>query len=130
MLKQLPAYAVDRVMVNLFGDTLTFKADGGRSVQGLTCRNIDSSAGSTMDLKVPNGQAVMLQSSTGGDALLFLGFESPPVSQPLHQMQLPPSTPEWVQLPDTGQPMIWQLRITTGAAGLVRVCGPSGLVAS
>lgn len=129
-LKALPAYAVDRVMVNLFGDALTFKADSGRSVQGLTCRNIDSSAGSTMDLQVPNGQAVMLQSSKGGEALLFLGFESPPADEPLHKVRLLPSTPEWVQLPDTGQPIIWQLRITTGAAGLVSVCGPSGLVGS
>jgi hypothetical protein len=129
-LNQLPAYAVDRVMVNLFGDALTFKADGGRSVQGLTCRNIDSSAGSTMDLQVPNGQAVMLQSSKGGDALLFLGFESPPVPPPLHQLQLLPATPEWIQLPDTGKPIIWQLRISTGAVGLVRVCVSSGLVGS
>jgi hypothetical protein len=124
-LRHVPPYAVDRVMVNLFGDALTFKSDSSRSTQGLTCRNFDSNAGFTMDFQVPNGQSVMLVSSKGGDAVLFLGLESSPSSDPVHQVQMSAGTPGWVHLPDTGKPVIWKLRIETGAVGLLRVCSPA-----
>jgi hypothetical protein len=76
-----------------------------------------------MDLKVASGESLMLQSSKGGDAQLFLGFAAPPASDPIHKVQLPAATQGWVHVPDTGKPVVWQLRITTGAVGMVRVCG-------
>jgi len=129
-LQQLPPDAVDRVMVNLFGDAVTIMADTSRSVQGLICSDIDSTAGSSINLKIPNGQAVMLQSIAGGEAMVYLGFESPPVPQPLYEVQLSPTTQEWVQLPDTGKPITWQLRITTRDDGPIRVCRPAGALLS
>jgi hypothetical protein len=126
-LGHLPSFAVDRVMVNLFGDALRFNV-GSRSIQGMSCRDIDSTTGSTMDLKVPSGASVILESSKGGDAWLFLGFEALP-HDPLQSVRLQPATPGWVHLPDTGKPVVWLLRITTGAVGVVRVCAPNPQIA-
>jgi hypothetical protein len=123
-LQQGPPFAVDRVMVNLFGDALTLKADASRSMQGMSCRNVDSTSGSAVDLRVPSGGSLMVQSSKGGDIQLSLGLFDPPTSDPLHKMQLLPETPSWVHLPDTGKPVVWQPRIKTGAVGMVRLCGP------
>jgi hypothetical protein len=124
-LLQLPSYAVDRVMVNLFGDALTFKTDFSRSIEKMSCRDVDSTSGATIDFLVPKGQSVMLQSTKGGEALLFLGFAAPPHPDPLHRVQLPPATPGWVHVPDTGKPIVWQLQIKTGSVGMVRVCIPN-----
>jgi hypothetical protein len=124
-LQRGPLFAVDRVMLNLFGDAVTLRADSSRSFAGMSCRDVDSTAGSTLDLKVPSGETVMLQSTKGGEALLFLGFEAPPPKEPLQHVQIPTATPGWLHVPDTGKPVVWQLRITTGAIGLVRICTPS-----
>ncbi|HXC77897.1 MAG TPA: hypothetical protein VNU19_12675 [Candidatus Acidoferrum sp.] len=129
-LRQLPPDAVDRVMLNLFGGAVTITADSARSVQGLICRDIESTAGFSINLNVPNGQAVMLQSSAGGEAMVYLGFESPPSPQPVYEGQLSPTTQEWVQLPDTGKPITWQLRITTSDVGLIRICRSAGALLS
>jgi hypothetical protein len=126
-LRRLPKYAVDQAMLNLFGDALTLKADSSRSTQALACRVIDSTAGSTMDFLVQDDQSLMLQSSNGGEASLFLGYEWPPTSQALHQVQLLPATREWLHLPNTGKPVVWQLRIKTGAVGMIELCGTAGL---
>jgi hypothetical protein len=126
-LRQLPPYAVDRVMLNLFGDALKLKADSSRSIEALPCRLVDSTAGSTMDFLVQDDQSLMLQSSKGGEASLYLGYMSPPTSDALHQVQLQPATPEWLHLPNTGKPVTWQLRIKTGAVGIVQLCGTAGL---
>jgi hypothetical protein len=124
-LRTLPPKAVDSVLVNLFGDALSFSADTSRSAQGMTCRDIESAVGSTVELRVPNGESLMLLSTNGGQALLSLGFAAPPSSDPIQKVQLLPETPGWVHVPDTGKPVVWQLRIQTGAVGMVRICGPS-----
>jgi hypothetical protein len=124
-LRQVPSFAVDRVMVNLFGDALTFRADSSRPIQGMACTDIDTASGAATDIRVPSGQSLMLLSSDGGDAQLSLGFVAPPVAAPLHTVQLTPGTPGWVRVPDTGKSMVWQLRIKTGAVGMLRVCGPN-----
>ena len=124
-LRQLPRQAVDLVMVNLFGGAVSVTADSNRSTQGLQCRNVDSAAGTTMDLQVPDGRSIMLQSSKGGDAFLFLGFLSPPTTQPLQHVQLQPATREWVYLPNTGKPSVWRLRVGTTAIGTIQVCEPA-----
>ena len=124
-LRNLPPEAVDRVMVNLFGDALALKTVSSRSTQALHCRVVDSTAGSTLDLLVPDDQSLMLQSSQRGEASLFLGYMLPPTSDAQHQVQLISSTPEWLHLPNTGKPVLWQVRITTGAVGMFRVCGPA-----
>lgn len=126
-LRQLPPYAVDQAMLNLFGDALTLTADSSRSIQGLPCRVVDSTAGSTMDFLVQDDQSLMLQSSEGGQATVFLGYEWPPTSQALHQVQLLPATREWMHLPNTGKPVVWRLRIQTGAVGMVELCGTADL---
>lgn len=126
-LPHLPPQAVDRVMVNLFGEALSLTPDATRSSHGLPCRVVDSTLGSTIDLHAANGELIMLLSSKGGNAALYLGLESPPGAVPLRQVLLEPATPEWVHLPDTGKPVIWQLRITTGSIGQLRVCGAASL---
>jgi hypothetical protein len=126
-LRQLPPYAVDQAMLTLFGDSLSVTALSNLSIQGLSCRVIDSTAGSTMDLLVEDGQSLMLQSSEGGQASLFLGYEWAPTSQPLHLIQLLAATPEWLHVPDTGKSVVWKVRIQTGAVGMVQLCGAAGL---
>ena len=126
-LRQLPPYAVDQAMLTLFGDSLSVTALSNMSIQGLPCRVIDSTAGSTMDLLVEDGQSLMVQSSEGGQASLFLGYEWPPTSQPLHLIQLLAATPEWLHVPDTGKSVVWKVRLQTGAVGMVQLCGAAGL---
>lgn len=124
-LPQWPGQDVDRAMINLFGDALTVKPDGNRSTKGLRCVNVDSTGGSTMDLVVPAGQSLMMESSKDGDAFFFLGFMLPPTSEPLRHALLPQATPEWVYLPNTGKATAWRLRVRTTAVGVLRVCGPT-----
>jgi hypothetical protein len=124
-LRQLPWQAVDRVMVNLFGGAVTVTADSTRSTQGLQCRNVDLAAGASMDVQVPDGQSIMLQSSKGGDAFLFLGFLGPPTTEPLQHVHLQLTTPEWVYLPNTGKPTVWRLRIGTADMSAAKVCEAS-----
>ena len=122
-LRRLPARAVDQVMLNLFGGALTVKPDIKRSTDGLLCRSVDSAAGSTLDVEVPNRQPLVLQSSTGGDVYLSLGFLGSPSSEPMQHVLIAPATPEWIHVPDTGRAVIWHLRIKTAVMGVVQVCG-------
>jgi hypothetical protein len=126
-LRQLPSYAVDRVMLNLFGSAVVVAAGGSRSIHGMPCRSIDSSAGSTMDLLVLDGQSIMFQSTGRGDASLYLSFLGPPPPQPQWHIGLDAATPEWVYLPDTGKAVNWHLRIQTTKVGVVRVCGAADI---
>jgi hypothetical protein len=122
-LKNLPTKAVDSVLVNLFGDAVTLKTDSSRSIQGMSCREVDSTAGSTIDWNAPNGESLVIQSSEGGNVKLFLGFAAPPKSDSILSGYLPAGDAAWIHVPDTGKPVVWRLRIKTGAAGMVRVCG-------
>jgi hypothetical protein len=121
-LSRLPHKAVDEEMVNLFGSSLSSGRDPGRPVAGMPCQTVDSSAGSTLDFTIPQAESLELQSSKGGSAFLFLGFVDPPPSTPLKRLALPPSTPMWIHLPNTGLPVLWQLRVQTLDVGSLRVC--------
>jgi len=123
-LYQLPPDAVDRVMINLFGNALRVVSDdNGRSIKGMPCQDVDSSTGALIDLRVSEGQSVMLQSAKGGEAYFFLGFLTDPVSQPLQHLKLLPAAQQWVHLPQTGKPIQWRLWIRTSGLGTVKVCG-------
>lgn len=122
-LQSLPGLWVDRVMLDVFGTALTVSADKERSLNDLSCRTVQ---GSNVDLRVPDGQPVMLRSSSGTGALLSLGFLSPPTSG-LLQTQLLPGSAEWVHLPETGKPIVWQLRITTPVVEVLQVCSNARL---
>ncbi|HET6311081.1 MAG TPA: hypothetical protein VFH00_08790 [Candidatus Nitrosotalea sp.] len=122
-LRSLPPWAVDRVMVTLFGPALRATPTASRSTDGLPCRQVDSRIGATMDLQVQNAESIMLQATQGGRATLYLGYLNPPEPSPVQDVQLGPATPSWVRLPDTGKPILWQLRITTAPMGMVQVCG-------
>jgi hypothetical protein len=124
-LSQLPPQAVDTVMVNLFGGSVKVSPDNSRSTLGLICHSVDSTIGSVIDLKVPDGQSFVLQSSKGGDATLFLGFIAPPKPEPLQQIHLLPATQEWLYLPDTGKSIVWRLRIQIKPVDTVRLCTPA-----
>ena len=129
-LRQLPSAAVDRVMLNLFGSALTIGPGAGRSASGLPCRTVDSTSGSTIDLLVPDGQSLMLRSSLGGDAYLYLSFLGDPPPDPFKRTRLQPGTPEWLYVPNTGRPSVWRLRIKTSALGVLELCGNGSLGAS
>jgi hypothetical protein len=125
-LRQLPPIAVDRVMLNLFGDALTVSSDNSRSVQGMSCQTVEAPTENTMDLQVTDEQTIMLRSSSNGDAALFLSFLNPPGREPLKLLPLQAGAQEWVHVPNTGKEITWQLRIQLRAAGTVRVCTPGG----
>ena len=122
-LRQLPSFVVDRVMVNLFGSAVVLGVGGNISAEGMPCRTVDTSTGSTVDLLVSDGQSVMLQSDGAGDASLYLSFLGPAPAQPQWHIQLEPSRPAWVHLPDTGKHMNWRLRVQTTKVGVMKVCG-------
>jgi hypothetical protein len=120
-LPNLPSWAVDRVMVNLFGDALTVSSSSSEALS-LPCRNVDSSTASTLAFQVPDSQTILLQSSRSGYADLSLGFLNPPASPSLKRVDLQASKPLFLRLPNTGKPAVWQLWIRTTDVGELRVC--------
>jgi hypothetical protein len=88
----------------------------------MQCRKVDSASGTAVELTVPAGQSLMLQSSRDGVASIYLGFLDPPDGEAVQELKLHAATPVWVRLPDTGKPIKWQLQIKTGSAGTVEVC--------
>jgi hypothetical protein len=121
-LGQLPSWAVDRVMVNLFGDALNARPATASAGEAMPCQEVDTSSGSEMDFKIPHGQPLVLQPSKSGKAFLFLGFMNAPSPVPVKTLDLVASTPVQIYLPDTGKPVIWQLRIQTLDLGTLQVC--------
>ncbi|MFI5283092.1 MAG: hypothetical protein ACHQ0J_08180 [Candidatus Dormibacterales bacterium] len=124
-LRSLPWQDVDREMVNLFGAALSAKPDAARSTQGMVCRDVPATSGSIMSFQVPDGQSIMVKAANAGDAFLFLGYLGPPSAEPLQPVHLQPSTAEWVYLPNTGKPAVWQVRIVTTDLGAVQACSPT-----
>jgi hypothetical protein len=121
-LSQLPSWAVDRVMVNLFGDALAMQPANPQVAQVAPCQEVDTTKTSALDFGIPNDQTVVIQSSKPGRALLFLGFMNPPIALPVKAMDVPGSTPLQVHLPNTGKPVTWRLRIQTLDVGMLHVC--------
>jgi hypothetical protein len=128
-LSSLPMQAVDQEMVVLFGDALRITNASAQTTQGLACQKLDSSAGSILDFRVPDGGSIVMRASIAGEADFSLGFLEPPPSEPLQKVKLPAATLLLVHLPDTGRPVMWRLRITTAALGELQVCGADNLQA-
>ena len=126
-LSNLPIRAVDHEMVVLFGDALKVTAEAPLSTQGMPCQEVDSSAGAIIDLQVPDGGSMVMRASIAGNAALSLGFLAPPSADGLQSVALGAATLERVQLPNTGRPIFWRLRITTGPVGNLQVCSPDKL---
>jgi hypothetical protein len=120
-LAKLPSWAVDRVMVNLFGDRLILPSTNSGSLN-LPCRNVDSSTASTLEFQVPSNQTVILQSSQSGYADLSLGFLNTPSPMSVKRIELTASKPLFVHAPNTGKATVWQLWIRTADVGVLRVC--------
>jgi len=128
VLGALPSDAVDREMINLFGEAMTATADGARSTAGLPCQDIDASRGSSFDFVVPAGERIALDSAKDGAAFLSLGFMNPAPSKPLRQVLLSQATREWIYVPNTGQTASWHLLVQTFDMGVVRrVCSTAAL---
>jgi hypothetical protein len=121
-LNRLSANAADRQLVTLFGAALTVTADA-QSAPTSPCQRFDASTGSTLDANVPDGGSITIQASRGGEAAFSLGMLAPPTSRPLLKTNLGVATPERVQVPNTGRPVAWQLRIRMAAIGELLVCG-------
>jgi hypothetical protein len=126
-LQHLQPFAVDRVMLNLFAGAMVISPTGSRSTEELPCRIFDSGAASTLDLLVPSGHSILLQSTGGGDSSLYLSYLDPPRSQAQWQGQLTAATPIAVYLPDTGKPVNWRLRVTMSKPSPVQVCGAGNI---
>jgi len=121
-LEALPAATVDHEMVVLFGDAIKVTYDSSDSTLGLVCRTVGSSAGSILDLQVPDGGSVLLRATTSGVADLSLGFLNPPPADPLKQATLPAGVDTRIQMPITGRNLLWRLRVTASSVGDLRVC--------
>jgi hypothetical protein len=126
-LQRLPSEAVNRVMLNLFGGAFTANVDHSRTIQGLACHSVDSSAGATIGLQVADGQAIMLKANGFGEVDLWLWFSGRPPNLPWTRFPLSASTPIWITLPSTGVPVLWQLQINTPSVGQIEVCGTERL---
>jgi hypothetical protein len=126
-LQNLPFQAVDRELLVLFGDALKVTAGGQASTQAPPCQTIDSRTGSIMNLQVMSNRSFVMTASTGGQALISLGFLGPPPSEALKQVQLTAGSPIRVQLPDTGRPVLWRVRLTTNSVGQLEVCGAENI---
>jgi hypothetical protein len=127
-LTNLPANAVDQEMVVLFGDALKVTTDAPQPTQGLPCQKIDSSAGSIIDLRAAEGRSIFLAATIAGQGSISLGFMEAPLDWGFsRQVQIPATTWVQVHLPDTGKPVLWQLRIVTSRVGELQVCGAESL---
>jgi len=104
---------------------LSVKADSTQTAVGLTCQTVDATAGSSLDLQVPDDQPLMVKAASSGEAFLTLWFLGQRPSAPILHAQLEALTPEWVHLPNTGKSAVWQLNIRTTPVGLLQVCGIS-----
>jgi len=125
-LEKLPAQAVDRQMVSLFGGGLSVTASSGRAASG-PCRTLDATAASTLDTEVSSSQTIMLEAGQGGDVALSLGLFLPPSPVPVSQVRIGAGIPQWVHMPDTGRPQVWRLRIKAASLGALEVCGAGSL---
>jgi hypothetical protein len=125
-LSKLPPYAVDREIVVLFGDALRVKADSPQATQGLRCQSVGSSGGTSIDLQVPDGRSIVLTSSGAWEGSLALGFLEPPLT-PLQPVKIPAAGAVRIQLPDTGKPVLWRLRITSTQSGQLQACSSGSL---
>jgi hypothetical protein len=121
-LDHLPSWAVDRVMVNLFGDALALQPANSQSTEPAMCQNVDTSKGSLLSFKIRDDQIIALTSSKSGEAALSLGFMNPPSPAWVKTLNVPASTPVQLHLPSTGKHVTWQLRIQTSDVGTVQVC--------
>jgi hypothetical protein len=106
----------------LFGAALTVTAGVWDASAG-PCHILESAAALTLDAQVPDGESIMLRASRRADAAISLGVLGPPASLPLLEASLSASTPEWIHLPNTGQPLLWRLRVRTSVPGELMVCG-------
>lgn len=122
-LKLLPREGVNKVMLNLFGSALTFRQ--GPVPVGMPCRLVDSGSGSAFDFQMPAGGRLVLQAEKGGQLAIFLWYLGNSPNTPLRQVPIPPQTPEWLYVPDTGQQTTWQVRLVTTQVGVINFCGPS-----
>ena len=121
-LDKLSPNAADRQLVSLFGAALTVTAGVWDASAG-PCHILESAAALTLDAQVPDGESIMLRASRRADAAISLGVLGPPTSPPLLEASLSASTPEWIHLPNTGQPLLWRLRVRTSVPGELMVCG-------
>lgn len=118
----LPANLVDRQLVALFGPALTVDAGTNRTSAG-SCQTFDATEPSTLDARVPDGGSVMIEASRGGEAAFYLGTYASPMPRRVLDTNLSAATPEWVDVPNTGRGLLWQLRVRTQSAGQLLVCG-------
>jgi hypothetical protein len=127
-LADLPANSVDKEMLALFGDGLKVTTGGQASTQGLACQKITTSAGSIIDLQAPEGGEIVIAASTAGQGSISLGLmQAPLASLYLREVQIPAATLVQVQLPDTGRPVSWRVRLVTSTVGELQVCGAQNL---
>ena len=116
------ADAVDETLRRLFGPAITATADNQRSVAGLACTSDPVNGSQT--LRVASGKSLMLQSTQDADATVLLGYLSMPTPEPAKQVHLQAGVREWLHMPDTGQPIVWLVDISTTATGAVTLCSP------
>lgn len=127
-LSSLPAGAVDHEMIVLFGDAMKVTTDAQQPTPGSVCQKINSSAGSIVDLQVTDGHSIVMGATIGGASTISLGFLEPPLDWlSLRHVQIPATGVVRLQLPDTGRPVLWRLRIVTGRIGELQVCGADNL---
>jgi hypothetical protein len=125
-LSNLPPYAVDREMAVLFGDALRVKAGSQQPTQGWRCQIVSSSAGTVLDVQVPDGRSVVLTASGAWEGTLSLGFLEPPSTYG-RPLQIPAASTVRVQLPDTGRPVLWRLRIMSNGTADIQICSADSL---
>jgi len=127
-LSLMPAVApVDAEMLSLFGGALKADSNSARPADGLQCQSVDPARGSTLDLRVPSGQWVVLEPTRTGEILISLGFQNPPMVQPLLQVKAQATKPASVYVPNTGKDTDWRLRVQTAGTDVVRVCSTASV---
>jgi hypothetical protein len=121
-LADLPGDAVDREVLTLFGHALTLNSSG-QTPLNTDCHLVDSSVGANLVFSATSSRPLMLRASSSGTALMYLGLMRAPGERPVNMVPLTAPLPEWLHLPDTGQPELWKVRIRTGPIGQLLVCG-------
>jgi hypothetical protein len=125
-LEKLPPQAVDDEMVTLFGGAVSIKP----ATALIATRSCSTASGSAIDVQVPDGQAIAVVPSRSGSIRLTLGVLAAPSSRPLLIAPVGEATPQLIQMPNTGKPVIWRVRIDASSLGDLQICRTDALQAS
>ncbi len=118
-LPALPPEAVDTALTNLFPPRQSLTAAGAGA--GAGCARLDPAVG-YLDVTVPDGGAIRIDSQFPGRAAVSTWFLGGPPSKAQLNADLPPGESLLLHYPPTGENLSWHVRVVPPPYGWAAVC--------